>query len=66
MDGVGSKPGVPLAASQGLALQSPNDFVDGIPHHPATLVHIPVGIPNNLYVSGKLEALQHLATSLAH
>ena len=66
MDRAGSKPGVPLAVSQGLALQSLNDFVDGIPHNPATFVHIPVRISNNLNVSGKLEAPQHLSTSLTH
>ena len=66
MDGAGSKPGVPLAACPGSVFERLGQFIYCVPHNPATLVHIPVRIPNNPHVSVKLETVQHLSTSLSH
>ena len=66
MDGAGSKPGVPLAASLGLLLKSLDDFIDGVPHDEATFVHIPVGVPNNLDAGIEHKPIQNLTTGLSH
>ena len=66
MDGSGSKPGVPLAACQGLALKGVNKFIDRVPHDNATLVHIPIRIPDNLDIRGQLETTENFTTRPGH
>ena len=66
MDGSGSKPGVPLAACQGLVLKSVNKFIDRVPHHNATLVHVAIGVSNNLDVCGEFKPAKNLTTGRGH
>ena len=66
MDGSGSKPGVPLAACQGLVLNRLNKLIDCVPHHNATFVHVAIGVANNLCICGEFKPTKNLTTGPGH